>query len=239
MNRWGAWVVFAGFLAIYLWEKLWDLPHTAYLSAWLLIIITAGAVICSLIYERRLWCRYLCPIGGMNGMFAKLAIVEVRSTQQLCGSQCSTFGCFKGSTASPVNFAEALPSEGQQTGACPLYSRPSQLEDNRDCVLCMTCLKGCPNRSVQFNLRFPAADLLEQHKGFWAEVMLLLLLLGGVCMHHSDKILSLVGLGDLPIDSDPSQCSGLNDFCADSYFAVEYSGSFDLFNSCDRPDFRS
>lgn len=202
LNRWGAYVLFMGFVAIYLWEKLWDLPHTAYLSAWLLIIITAGAVIGSLIYERRLWCRYLCPIGGMNGMFAKLSIVELRSTQQVCGSQCSTFGCFKGSAATPVNFADALPTEGQETEGCPLYSHPAQLQDNRDCVLCMTCLKACPNRSVQLNLRFPVADLLEQHRGFWAEVALLLLLLGGVCMHHAEKILGLVGLGDLPIDSE-------------------------------------
>ncbi|MFB2838146.1 cyclic nucleotide-binding domain-containing protein [Floridanema evergladense] len=202
LNRWGAYVLFAGFVIIYLWEKLWDLPHTAYLSAWLLIAITAGAVIGSLIYERRLWCRYLCPIGGMNGMFAKLAIVELRSTQQVCGSQCSTFGCFKGSPATPVNFPDALPTEGQETEGCPLYSHPAQLQDNRDCVLCMTCLKACPNRSVQLNLRFPTADLLAQHQGFWAEVALLLLLLGGACMHHADKILSLVGLGDLAIDSE-------------------------------------
>jgi transcriptional regulator with AAA-type ATPase domain len=45
MNRWGAWVLFGGFLLIYLWEKLWDLPHTPYLSSWLLVIITAGAII--------------------------------------------------------------------------------------------------------------------------------------------------------------------------------------------------
>jgi len=30
---------------------------------------------------------------------------------------------------------------------------PAQLEDNRDCVLCMTCLKACPHRSVELNLR--------------------------------------------------------------------------------------
>jgi polyferredoxin len=94
-------------------------------------------------------------------MFAKLAMVEVRSTQQVCGSQCSTFGCYKGSDATPVTFADALPTEGQATGGCPLYSHPAQLQDNRDCVLCMTCLKACPNRSVQLNLRFPASDLLE------------------------------------------------------------------------------
>jgi len=202
LNRWGAWILFGGFVVIYLWEKLWDLPHHAYLSAWLLLAITAGAVICSLIYERRLWCRYLCPIGGMNGMFAKLAMVELRSTQQVCGSQCSTFGCYKGSSTTPVNFADALPNEGQATGGCPLYSHPAQLQDNRDCVLCMTCLKACPHRSVQLNLRFPTSDLLDNHQGFWAEAALLWLLLGGVLMHHSQKILAGLGYPAIPMDAD-------------------------------------
>lgn len=202
LNRWGAWVLFGGFVVIYLWEKLWDLPHHADLSAWLLLAITAGAVICSLIYERRLWCRYLCPIGGMNGMFAKLAMVELRSTQQVCGSQCSTFGCYRGSGATPVTFADALPKEGQATGGCPLYSHPAQLQDNRDCVLCMTCLKACPHRSVQLNLRFPTSDLLDNHRGFWAEVALLLLLFGGVSMHHAQRLLGWLGYPDLPIDAD-------------------------------------
>jgi transcriptional regulator with AAA-type ATPase domain/NAD-dependent dihydropyrimidine dehydrogenase PreA subunit len=202
LNRWGAWVLWAGFGVIYLWEHLWDLPHHAYLSAWLLMAITAGAVIGSLIYERRLWCRYLCPIGGMNGLFAKLAMVEVRSTQQVCGSQCSTFGCYKGGDATPVTFPQALPTEGQATGGCPLYSHPAQLQDNRDCVLCMTCLKACPNRSVQLNLRFPASDLLEDHRGFWAEAALLLLLLGGVVMHHDRQILTGLGWGQVPVDAD-------------------------------------
>ncbi len=202
LNKWGAWVLFAGFVAIYLWEKLWDLPHRPYLSSWLLVAIAAGAVICSVIYERRLWCRYLCPIGGMNGMFAKLSMVEVRSVQQVCGSQCSTFSCYKGSEATPVNFSNPLPNEGQATGGCPLYSHPAQLQDNRDCVLCMTCLKACPNRSVQFNLRFPAADLWENHQGFWAEVALMLLLFGGVFMHYSHRILGWLGLGNIPLDSE-------------------------------------
>ncbi len=201
LNRWGAWWLWGGFVAIYLWEKLWDLPHTAYLSAWLLMIITAGAIIFSLIYERRLWCRYLCPIGGMNGLFAKLSMIELRSTQQVCGSQCNTFGCYKGSEATPVNFSDPLPTEGQATGGCPLYSHPAQLKDNRDCMFCMTCLKACPNRSVQLNLRFPAADLLESHQPFWAEAALLLLLLGGVFIHQGDQLLGWFGWGDIPLDS--------------------------------------
>lgn len=40
------------------WEEVWDLPDTAYLSSWLLLLITAGAVVCSAFFERRLWCRW-------------------------------------------------------------------------------------------------------------------------------------------------------------------------------------
>jgi polyferredoxin/CRP-like cAMP-binding protein len=202
LNRWGAWILFAGFVAIYLWEQLWDLPHKAYLSAWLLTIIALGAVIFSLIYERRLWCRHLCPIGGMNGLFAKLSMLELRSTQQICASQCQTFSCYKGSTSTAIAYGEALPTEGQATAGCPLYSHPAQLLDNRDCILCMSCLKGCPNRSAQLNLRFPASDLIDHHRGFAAEVALLLLLLGGVFMHHAEKILTWLGWSNLAIDSE-------------------------------------
>lgn len=201
LNRWGAWILFAGFVAIYLWEQLWDLPHHAYLSAWLLVTIAAGAVIFSLIYERRLWCRYLCPIGGMSGMFAKLSMIELRSTQQVCGSQCTTFGCYKGSEGTTVTFADALLNEGQVSNGCPLYVHPAQLQDNRDCMFCMTCLKTCPNRSAQLNLRFPASDLLDNHQGFWAEVALLLLLFGGVFMHHAHTILAWLGLDTIPVDA--------------------------------------
>lgn len=202
LNRWGAWILFTGFLIIYLWEKLWDLPHHAYLSAWLLVTIAIGAIIFSLIYERRLWCRYLCPIGGMNGMFAKLSMTELRSTQQVCASQCTTFGCYKGSPPTVPNFIDALPNEGQASEGCPLYSHPAQLQDNRDCMLCMTCLKTCPNRSGQLNLRFPASDLFDHHKGFWAEAALLLLLFGGVFMHHSQTILTELGWENIPLDSE-------------------------------------
>lgn len=88
VEQWGGWFLLALFAGILVWEEVWDLPNSAALSGWLLIIITAGAVICSAIFERRLWCRYLCPIGGMNGLFAKLAVTEVRAAQGVCSGEC-------------------------------------------------------------------------------------------------------------------------------------------------------
>jgi NAD-dependent dihydropyrimidine dehydrogenase PreA subunit len=178
-DRWGAWFLFGMFFLILLWEELWNLENVAYLSTCLLLLITAGAVIFSVLFERRFWCRYLCPIGGMNGMFGKLAMVELRAQQGICGATCTTYQCYKGGAAL---------GEGQETGGCPVYSHPAQLEDNRNCVLCMTCLKACPHRSVELNLRPPGIELWTTHQPMAAEVALLFLLLGAVFLHRLPEI---------------------------------------------------
>lgn len=180
-EKWGGWFLFGLFTLIFLWEELWHLEDTAYLSSCLLLLITAGAVIFSLIFERRFWCRYLCPIGGMNGLFAKLSITELRAQQGTCSAECTTYQCYKGGPQK---------GEGMASGGCPLYSHPAQLEDNRDCVLCMTCLKACPHRSVEVNLRPPGIELWTSHQPRAYEVALLLLLLAGVFLHRLPEIQS-------------------------------------------------
>ncbi len=188
-ERWGGWILYGGFALILLWEELWNLENTAYLSGWLLLIITAGAVICSVLFERRFWCRYLCPIGGMNGLFAKLSMVELRAQQGICSASCNTYHCYKGGPAEGI---------GQATNGCPIYSHPAQLTDNRNCVLCMTCAKACPHQSVELNLRPPGIELWTSHKGTGYEVALLLLLLGAVFLHRLPQLTTLV-LGDASV----------------------------------------
>ncbi|MBD2345294.1 cyclic nucleotide-binding domain-containing protein [Anabaena subtropica] len=184
-EKWGGWFLFGLFTVIFLWEELWNLENTAYLSACLLLLITSGAMIFSAIFERRFWCRYLCPIGGMNGLFAKLSMTELRAQQGICSATCTTYQCYKGGPEK---------GEGMETNGCPLYSHPAQLEDNRDCVLCMTCLKACPHRSVEFNLRPPGIELWTTHVPHNYEVALLLLLLGGIYLHRLPELLNWLGL---------------------------------------------
>ncbi len=184
-EKWGGWFLFGLFTLIFLWEELWDLENTAYLSACLLLLITAGAMIFSAIFERRFWCRYLCPIGGMNGLFAKLSMTELRAQQGICSASCTTYQCYKGGPQK---------GEGMETDGCPLYSHPAQLTDNRDCVLCMTCLKACPHRSVEVNLRPPGIELWTTHVPRSYEVALLLLLLGGVYLHRLPELQTWLGL---------------------------------------------
>ncbi len=184
-EKWGGWFVFGMFALILLWEELWNLENVAYLSGCLLLLITAGAVIFSLLFERRFWCRYLCPIGGMNGLFAKLSMVELRAQQGICSASCTTYQCYKGGPQK---------GEGLETGGCPVYSHPAQLQDNKDCVLCMTCLKACPHRSVELNFRPPGIELWTTHKPSYAEISLLFLLFGAVFLHRLPEIEQQFGL---------------------------------------------
>ncbi len=179
-DRWAAPLLAAGFAAILLWEAVGNLENTAWLSSCLLLLITAGAVVGSLAFEKRFWCRYLCPVGGMNGLFAKLAISELRAQIGTCSGSCTSFACFKGGPAE---------GEGYATAGCPVGTHPAHLTDNRNCVLCLTCAQACPHRSVTVRLRPPAADLQRSMDPPAGEAGLILVLAGGLCLHHWERLL--------------------------------------------------
>ena len=182
-DDWASPVLAGGFALILLWEEVWNLQNTAWLSSCLLLLITAGAVIGSLRFEKRFWCRYLCPVGGMNGLFAKLSVLELRAQVGTCSGSCSSYACFKGGPAD---------GEGLATAGCPLGTHPAHLQDNRNCVLCLTCAQACPHRSVQLAIRPPAADI-QRDMGLPAgEPSLLLVLAGDICLHQAPRVLGWI-----------------------------------------------
>ena len=193
-DDWASPLLAAGFAAILLWEEVWNLQNTAWLSSCLLLLITAGAVLGSLRFEKRFWCRYLCPVGGMNGLFAKLSILELRAQVGTCSGSCSTYACFKGGPAD---------GEGLATAGCPLGTHPAHLSDNRNCVLCLTCAQACPHRSVQLALRPPAADLQREMELPVGEPGLLLVLAGDLCLHHWQRLLGWLPLAPASLISGP------------------------------------
>ncbi len=193
-DAWAAPILAAGFAAILLWEAVWNLENSAWLSSCLLLLITLGAVVGSLRFEKRFWCRYLCPVGGMNALFAKLAISELRAQAGICSGSCTSYACFKGGPAE---------GEGLATAGCPLGTHPAHLEDNRNCVLCLTCAQACPHRSVQLRLRPPAADLQRDMDPPAGEAGLILVLAGGVCLHHWQRILGGVALAPANLHDGP------------------------------------
>ena len=63
----------------------------------------------------------------------------------------------------------------------------------------MTCLKACPHRSVEINLRPPAIELWTSHLPRLSEVALLFLLLDVVFLHHLSDIFPNLDLSKFSI----------------------------------------
>lgn len=117
-------------------------------TAFVLLSITLGAVIFSLIFERKVWCRYVCALGNMCGIYAMASILEVRANTNVCINECRTHECFKGA----------------KTYGCPMFRHPLFLEENQSCRVCTYCVQNCPYRSVQLNLRPPGQEIWTQSR---------------------------------------------------------------------------
>lgn len=118
-------------------------PQVSAIVLALFLFIGIGA---SLIYERRAFCRYLCPVGGFIGLYSQLAPVELRvKNTSVCAAHTEKT-CYTGSSAGY---------------GCPWQVYPGGLVKNTYCGMCMECLRTCPHSNIAINLRAPGSDLLH------------------------------------------------------------------------------
>ena len=134
----------AGLAVIILMEVITHMPYSPKATGFLLLSIASFAILSGLLFERRVWCRYLCPLGTLGAMFSGCSIVEWRSNRSICNSTCKDNICYKGD---------------ELTRGCPLYQGPFSLRSNQNCILCGNCVKLCTNDSPTFNLRIPGHEL--------------------------------------------------------------------------------
>jgi len=78
----------------------------------------------------RFWCRYLCPLGAIAGVFNKVSIVNISVDEKRC-KKC--LSCLE---------------------VCVM--KITKLEDignSTDCILCGRCVEACPERALYFMIR--------------------------------------------------------------------------------------
>jgi len=100
----------------------------------------------SLVFERRAFCRYLCPVGGFIGLYAQTAPLELRVKDKNVCAHCAGKPCYNGS---------------ELGSGCPWDVFPGGLTKNTYCGLCMECLRTCPHDNIAINLRPFSADLAK------------------------------------------------------------------------------
>ena len=138
------WLQNISFLLLALFSSV--LLTTPNITGIVLAAMLFAAIGLSTIFERRAFCRYLCPVGGFIGLYSQTAPIELRiKDKQVCVT-CEGKPCFNGSQAGY---------------GCPWDVFPGGLTKNTYCGLCMECIRTCPHDNIAINLRPFSADLAK------------------------------------------------------------------------------
>lgn len=151
------------------WLELgWGVTMSPRATAGLGLLMVLLAVLPALIFERRSFCKYVCLVGRICGLYSMIAPVEVRARdRRICGS-CDTHDCL----------------EGNEHGyACPTGQFLGTMSSNNYCTVCTECAKTCPHDNVALNLRPWGSDLNSLRKPRRDEAILALVMLSMTSFH--------------------------------------------------------
>jgi len=138
------WLQNISFLLLALFSSV--LLTTPNITGIVLAAMLFAAIGLSAVFERRAFCRYLCPVGGFIGLYSQAAPIELRiKDKQVCVT-CEGKPCYNGSQAGY---------------GCPWDVFPGGLTKNTYCGLCMECIRTCPHDNIAVNLRPFSADLAK------------------------------------------------------------------------------
>ena len=102
------------------------------------------ATIMHMIYPKRTFCTYVCPVSGFLGLYSMTSMIEVRARDLDVCKSCRAKGGMVGSKAG---------------WGCPWFLNPSTLDRNNYCGFCMECIKTCSHENMTLRARPFCSDL--------------------------------------------------------------------------------
>jgi uncharacterized membrane protein HdeD (DUF308 family) len=144
-------------------EEYTHMAYSVNKTAYLIFSILIAAIIVDFIFEKSAWCRHLCPLGGMGGIFSMSSMIEIRSNRNVCTTICTTHDCYKGS---------------EKAAPCPMFLHLQFLSDNRNCKVCLNCIKNCTHHATRLNLRIPGAEISSLRQPSLSGALLSIILSG-------------------------------------------------------------
>ena len=165
LPRWlrAVWVSTLLFLLLTWADEQLGIVRSPRMTATLIIVLAIAAAGTGLFFQRRSFCRYLCPITGLQGLYSMLSPIELRAADlSRCREDCGQ-ACYRG-TAS--------------VGGCPMVEFPAMMERNTYCDYCFQCVKACPRDNWLLRFRTFGKDLWVSTRRSVGEAYLAFVLVG-------------------------------------------------------------
>ncbi len=106
--------------------------YQAYQTGWFIGVLFLLILFLNRI-RPRFWCRVLCPLGALLGVFARFSVLRLAKNPEAC-TNCSLCLSNCQGAASPIPGIEWEASE---------------------CMFCFNCDKACPENAIRFELQWP------------------------------------------------------------------------------------
>ena len=145
------WLITLLFVILTWMDFTYELANQPETTVYIAVAFVLLAVMVSLVFEKRTFCRSFCPVGGVISAYSLAAPIELRNKDAEVCRHCKTRDCIKGN---------------EKGYACPMMIYPYAIDRNTHCVLCTECAKTCPNDNISINIRRPFQDLFKEGLGF-------------------------------------------------------------------------
>lgn len=128
----------------------------------------ATAMVFAMVWDKKVFCRSVCFVGRISGIYANFSPVEIRARDTRICDICTTHTCY----------------EGNDKGfACPTGIDLSTHTENTYCTNCTECFKSCDRNAPVLRIRPFARDLSRVKAPKMDEAWLALVLLALTAFH--------------------------------------------------------
>ncbi len=113
-------------------DNIFTKPSQAFFGGTLVVVVFI-AIVALNAYRRRFWCRYLCPLGALLGLFARWQLLRRKTDGNAC-NQCDLCAAGCHGVASTMPGDRWIPSE---------------------CLGCLNCTDACNRGALKFRFVLP------------------------------------------------------------------------------------
>ncbi len=146
--RYGFLLSVVSFLILTWIEEFFNIagPGNPAATSLMVLGIVTSALTFFLLFDRRTFCRYICPLSAVIGTVGGIGSVAGFRTRdrEVCLS-CNTKDCMRG---------------GDSGYGCPWYTWPGSADSNLACGLCSECYKSCPSDNIGLYVQKPLTSLV-------------------------------------------------------------------------------
>jgi hypothetical protein len=114
------------------------IDHNPYFMAVYMLAILFIAVLSGVLFEKNTFCRYICPVGYLLGLHARLSFYGWRVKDKMLCEQCMDKSCVHKRFVYNQNYK-----------SCGVDLYPAEIEDNSACILCAGCRKACDSYKTE------------------------------------------------------------------------------------------